>query len=184
VSLRPLGAPRGATPGSKPSPPRERPSAYLAALRRLALRDRSIDEVRSTLLRRGYEEAETGEALERLIQEGLLNDSRLAREVARSRMATSGLGRFRVRQELDRRGLPRETTDAGIGQALSELSEPGLLDGAALRYWRVNARVPVETRLRRLYGFLLRRGFPSALVHERLRTLFPDVTPFPAEDLA
>ena len=175
MSLRPLGAPRGFPPGSKPSPPRERPSAYAAALRRLALRDRSESEIRSHLARRGYEEGEVDETLERLRDLGLVNDSRVAERVALSRMESSGLGSYRVRIELERRGFPRESGEAAVRRALEELSEPELLDRAALRYWRANARIPVQKRLRRLHDFLLRRGFPASLVGERLRALWPEL---------
>ena len=34
-------------------------------------------------------------------------------------------------------------------------------------------RVPPADRMRRLWAFLMRRGFPAGLVHERLRALWP-----------
>jgi regulatory protein len=143
----------------------------VTALRALARRDRSVTEIRRALSRRAYGPAEIEEVVERLRTEGLLDDSKLAGNVARYRMA-AGLGRFRVRAELQRRGFAPESQDAGIRSALEEISETTLIDEAARHYWRANSRVEEGKRLERLHRFLLRKGFPASLVADRLRALF------------
>jgi regulatory protein len=184
VSLRPPGASRRAPSESKPSPPRERPSAYGAGLKRLALRDLSEAEMRAALSSKGYEGDEIDEAIARLGRERLLSDPRLAERVAVRRMESSGLGRFRVRQELERRGVAPETLEAGLQRALQEVSEPAVLERVAKRYWAANARVPPPKRVRRLYAFLLRRGFPQSLVGQAIRSLFPKVEAALLEELS
>jgi len=43
----------------------------------------------------------------------------------------------------------------------------------ARRYWRQHTGDEPALRLRKLWAFLLRRGFPAGLVSERLRALWP-----------
>jgi regulatory protein len=149
------------------------PTAYQRAIRRLARRDHSVAELRQALLEREHEPAEVEEALERLRRERYLDDTGYAERFARSRMVHQGLGRLRVRQGLRQRGVDRGTIEAGIAGALREVDEREVLDGLARRYWRQHTRVEPPRRLPRLWAFLLRRGFASGLVRERLCALWP-----------
>jgi regulatory protein len=88
-------------------------------------------------------------------------------------MAYRGLGSRRLRQALRERGVPGEAAAEGLKQALEEMPEASALDGVARRYWRTRRGDDPRRRLRRLYGLLLRRGFPAGLVWERLRILWP-----------
>jgi regulatory protein len=149
------------------------PTAYQRALRRLARRDHSEHELRRALLRLGYPEADVEGALERLRNERYLDDSGFAARFARSRMAGRGQGTNRVRQGLRARGVARAVAEGGIEEARQEVSEASVLEAMARRYWRQRRQDDPETRLRRLWLFLVRRGFPAGLVHERLRALWP-----------
>jgi regulatory protein len=113
------------------------------------------------------------EAVRRLRREGYLDDAGFAARFARSRIAGHGLGRHRVRGALRTRGVAREVAEAGLARALAEVSEAEGLDAAARRFWRARVRDEPRTRLRKLWAFLLRRGFPAGLVGERLRALWP-----------
>jgi regulatory protein len=158
--------PRSAT-GAPPQ------SAYQRALGRLARRDHSAAELRRALLARGHDEDEVEAALARLRRERYLDDAGYAERYARSRMAHHGHGRALVRQGLRQRGVSRAEADSGLACALREVDERSLLETLARRYWRAHARVEPGRRLPRLWAFLLRRGFPPALVRERLSALWP-----------
>jgi regulatory protein len=153
--------------------PRAPVTAYGRALRRLAVRDRSERELERDLLRRGHEADEVASALRRLRSERYLDDRRFAEQFARSRMAGQGLGRLRVGQALRERGVERKTAEAGLRAALQEVPEGEVLDSLARRYWTQHRDDAPETRLRKLWAFLLRRGFPAGLVNHRLRALWP-----------
>ena len=88
-------------------------------------------------------------------------------------MSHSGVGRHYVRQSLRRRGVPREDTEAGIGSALEQVSEAQSIERLARLYWSRRSKDEPRVRLKRLWGFLLRRGFPGGLVRERLLALWP-----------
>ena len=149
------------------------PSAYQRALRRLARRDHSEQEIRRALLEKGHEGAEIDEAVTRLRRERALDDDAFASRFARSRMAHSGLGRNRIRRDLRARGVASRVVERGLREAAQEVSEPELLDRVARRYWSAHATDEPMRRVRRLWAFLLRRGFPTGLVQERLRGLWP-----------
>jgi regulatory protein len=149
------------------------PTAYQRALRRLARRDHSENELRQALLRLGHPEEEVEGAVRRLRAERYLDDAAFAARFARSRMADRGLGRHRVRLGLRERGVAPAIAEQGLQEALTEVSEAGALDALARRYWRQRGREEPQRRVRGLWLFLVRRGFPAGLVHERLRALWP-----------
>jgi regulatory protein len=149
------------------------PSAYQRALRRLSRRDHSEQEIRRALSGKGHEEAEIDEAVARLCRERALDDAGFATRFARSRMVWSGLGRNRIRRDLGARGVARTTTEAALIEAATEVSEAEILEKAARRYWALHATDEPGRRVQKLWAFLLRRGFPSGLVQERLKALWP-----------
>ena len=65
----------------------ERPTCYNKALDLLSLRSHFQQELKYKLLRRGYEEEEIEDVLERLIEKRFLDDRATAFEFARSRAA-------------------------------------------------------------------------------------------------
>lgn len=146
---------------------------YVLALRRLARRDHSEHEIRRALLRDGVAEEAIEKTVLRLRRERYLDDAGFAARLARSRMAHAGLGRHRVRLELRKKGVRRATAEAGLKEALDEVSEADVLDGLARRFWRSRQADAPPHRLRKLWAFLVRRGFPADLVHARLRGLWP-----------
>ncbi len=156
--------------GRSASPP---PSPYARALARLARRDHSEQEVRRALLRDGYAEDEIEATVARLRRERYLDDTGYAERFARSRMKHQGLGTRRVHQGLRAKGVDAKTAEAGLKAARAEVSESAVLDDQARRYWRTHTKDEPADRVRKLWAFLVRRGFPPALVHDRLRALWP-----------
>ena len=112
-------------------------------------------------------------AIQRLRKERYLDDSGFAARFARSRLKHQGLGRIRVRRELERRGVARPVAEAGLRVALEDVPEVASLDALARRYWRLRVRDEPGRRLRKLCAFLVRRGFPAPLVWQRLVALWP-----------
>ena len=124
-------------------------------------------------MRAGYEEAAIEAVLIRLTQDRYLDDAGYAARVARTRLRIDGLGRHRIRQDLRARGVAREVAEGGLAEALIEVPEAETLDRIAQRYWRNRVSDEPRQRLRKLWAFLTRRGFPSDLVRARLAELWP-----------
>jgi regulatory protein len=148
-------------------------SAFGSALRRLARRDHSETEIRSALVELGHGDEEIEETVGRLKAARYLDDHRYAERYTLSRLTTAGHGRARIRQSLRQRGVAGELVEQALTKAASEGTEREALEAVARKYWRLHARVEPEIRLKRLWAFLLRRGFPAGLIHDRLRSLWP-----------
>jgi regulatory protein len=155
------------------APPEPERTAYARALGRLARRDHSQAELKRALLDRGHPPDEVEAAVDRLRAERFLDDGSFAERFARSRLQNYRLGRHRIRQSLHRRGVERQVAEAGLRKALDDAPEHDAIDALARRYWQSHRRDEPALRVRRLWGFLLRRGFPATLVSERLRALWP-----------
>ncbi len=109
----------------------------------------------------------------RLRERRFLDDAGFASRYSRSRLQHLGVGRNRLRAGLRAKGVARDTAEAGLKDALVELSEEAVLDRVARQYWKGRTRQEPQRKLRNLWAFLLRRGFPATLVVARLRSLWP-----------
>jgi regulatory protein len=152
------------------SPP---PTAHGRALARLARRDHSEQEIRRGLRRDGFADDEIDETVARLRRDRYLDDAGFAARLARSRLAHAGVGRNRVRLELRKKGVRAATAEAGLKEALAEVPEAEVVDRLARRFWKSREKDEPRHRLRKLWAFLIRRGFPADLVNDRLRALWP-----------
>jgi regulatory protein len=143
----------------------ERVRAYDSAVRLLAVRGRSVQEILMRLRRKGLRPDAVDHAVGRLETEGLLDDGVMAREFARSR-AERGYGRARILAELSRRGVDRQTAE----RAVADVGEDD--EGERRRRMLVLARkrcaqlrgLEREVAKRRLAGYLARRGYGGSEV--------------------
>jgi regulatory protein len=148
-------------------------SAFASALRRLARRDHSEQELRQALRDEGQTDEDVAEALARVKTARYVDDGTYAERYTRSRLLGRGQGRMRIRQDLRTRGVASELVEQALRGAIAEGTETEALDAVARSYWKTHPRVEPVLRLRRMFVFLMRRGFPGGLVHERLRALWP-----------
>jgi len=136
-------------------------STYDRALQLLAVRARSVAELRRALLAKGAEAPEVDEVLLRLQDQKLLDDAEYARQFARNKVISAGASRLRVVRDLGRKGIARSVADAAF-DALPDtegLDTESTVHRVAEKKWRSLARFDDITRRRRLYAFLARRGF-------------------------
>lgn len=144
--------------------------AYERALKLLAYRPRSIEEVRQHLRAARFSEEPIETAIERLTQAGLLDDLAFARYWVENRERFSPRGVRALRYELRQKGL----SDAVISDALSRLDEEALAHQAACTRLRRLKRADPEIRRKRLEDFLLRRGFAYEIVRDVLDHLWDE----------
>lgn len=160
---RPGPLPGGAQPPGEGegTPRRPRGTARDRALRLLAVRPRTRREVEDRLRRAGFGEEEVGEVVRGLTSAGLIDDEGLAREVAERALGVRLSGERAVRASLAARGVDRDTVDRVLGElAGDEESRANAL--AAARATRLSTLEP-RVASRRLYLFLLRRGYPPSV---------------------
>ena len=136
-------------------------STYDRALNLLALRARSSRELRRQLIRKGEPAEQVEAAIQRLLAAGFLDDDAFARQFARSKALGAGMSRRRIQQELSRRGVARDIGEGAIADVFEEeeLDEGAVVEQIARKKLRSLKNLDEETRKRRLYAFLARRGF-------------------------
>lgn len=156
-------------------PPRRPPSgaaepadAYTTALRLLSRREMSVAEVRERLADRQVPESERERTIQRLIEDGTLNDRRAAAAIARTHAAVKGRGRLRVARELTSRGVDEDTARAALDEVFGEIGEADLLERALRRRLRTG-RITDQAQFRRLYAYLSRLGFASDAIVKLLK---------------
>lgn len=133
------------------------------AVRLLARREHSAQELKRKLAWRGVDEDEAARAVEELAEAGWQSDERYAESMVRQRM-TQGYGPLRIQAELEQAGIDATL----VRQALAAVD----CDWAALAA-EVHARrhaPPRDAReWQKQYGFLRGRGFESAHIHAVLK---------------
>jgi regulatory protein len=152
------------------------------ALGLLAVRWRSREELRRRLRQAGYEPAEIDAALTDLTEAGLIEDSRFARELVRDQATRRLSGDRAIRNALREKGVSADVAEAALGEAGGESERA--LELAFRRAPRLRGLAP-DAAYRRLYGLLVRRGFPPGTAAESCRRAlaetFPQVEVDPVE---
>ena len=131
----------------------KRSQSRAAAARLASGRMMSRKELAERLGRKGIAPDTVVEAVDWLESLGAVDDAAYAGAVARH-YAAGGYGPGRVRQELQKRGIPRELWDS----ALAQLPDSAAAIDKFLQS-KLKGRTPDRTTLKKLSDALLRRGF-------------------------
>ena len=124
----------------------------------------SCSELRAKLIRKGEDEKETSEAVERLVELGLLNDRQYAIDLA-AHYSRKGYGRQLVIAELYRRGIAKELFDEAL-ESMPDNSEKlesllkKKLDGSTDR-----------AQIQKVCASLVRRGFSIDQIRSAMENL-------------
>ena len=130
--------------------------AYLQAIRYLGPRDRSVSEIKQHLTTKGWDTEANHQALERLKQEGYVDDEIFARKWVDYRCRTAPRSRIAIIQELKRKGIARAT----IQSAVEAMDEAALALDCTKRKSRQWLRYDGAEKEQRIVVFLQRKGFP------------------------
>ena len=137
-----------------------------AALRLLALKPRTVSEIRERLGRR-FDSNSVEKAVSRLLSEGLLNDAEYAQQWRDSRERRKPRGRRLITRELNARGIAGHL----IESALEGYDSMDAARGAAFRYAARQSASDRVTFDRKVGVFLDRRGFEPEVIRNVLREL-------------
>jgi regulatory protein len=132
-----------------------RERAFQQALKFLNFRQRSQVEVERNLKDHQYPEEVVAEVVDRLRENGLLDDSRFAQTWVENRSEFRPRGKSLLRMELRQRGLQDEAIEA----AIQSIDEGELAYQAGLKQARKLADLDWIQFRQKMYGFLARRGF-------------------------
>jgi regulatory protein len=144
----------------------------------LNYRARSVTEVRRYLEGRRCSEETIAYVLERLQNNGLLNDESFAGAWVENRTEFRPRSKRALRMELRQKGIADET----IENAIAGVDEEELAYQAGLKQSGKWKDLDWQDFRKKLYEFLLRRGFNYDVISEVARKIWDERAPHPSED--
>jgi regulatory protein len=156
------------------------------ALKLLSFKPRSIAQMRERLLEKDWaEEAIVDRVIERLKELGYLNDEQFAAGYASARLSARPLGRTRLRRDLQNKKLPSQITEQTLDEVYADGAEEDLIDRAIAKRLRLKGAPQTPEDVKKLFDYLMRRGFSYQLVLRKVRQLkTSDVTEDDGGDFA
>lgn len=148
-----------------------RVNAHEAALRLLAARPRSENEMRTRLAMRGIDPSAIDDEIERLRSAGLLDDQKFADAWVEDRKRVSPRGRRMIRYELLGRGIDPEAAEQATRDIDDRETALLLARGRARRA----PRTSYEAFFSKVGGFLRRRGFDYEVTADATRQVWSEV---------
>lgn len=136
-------------------------------LRLLKYRQKSEQEIRRKLEEKGFSAVVVEETAAFLRKSGFVDDKLFARLWVQSRMRRP-LGRLRLRAELKEKGIRPEWIEEALVQGLEDYDEKETIRQLVRQKLDKMKGLEDEKKKTRLYGYLVRRGFPQGLVIEAI----------------
>lgn len=131
------------------------------AMALLARRPHSVREIEKKLKDKGHGRKEIGDAVERLLGLGYLDDESVCRDYAASRVRRARVGPARLRMDLARKGFGKELVEKTLGEVYGEEgAELAIARRAAARKARSLKQGLGRDEMRiKIFDHLARRGF-------------------------
>jgi regulatory protein len=143
-------------------------TAYLTALQQLARRELSEAQLRQRLSRRGFPADDIDTAIDRLRQDGSLDDARVAAAIARSQLSIKKRGARRVRREIEAAGITSALAERAVAEVYAEVDADALM-AAAIDRRLGTRRLDDDREMARLYRYLVGQGFDADKAMTALR---------------
>lgn len=171
------GADAGHTPGSSPvhtalSDDEQARRAENVSMHALTRRGMSRWELGQVLLGRELEPHIVEAELERLERVGLIDDAALAETVVRTQHERKGLGKAALVAVLRRRNIEQNVIDEALVQVSAE-DEAARAESLAERRAAQLTGLDHDTAVRRLSGYLQRKGYSSETVRAAVIAALP-----------
>jgi len=147
----------------------ERIAAYCA------YQERCISEVRNKLEEFGLNSSQMDPILNKLTEEGFINETRFAEAFVRGRFTLKKWGRVRIRQELKMRYIPENI----IVDALAKIDWDeywAVLQYLAERKWKLTQEPNELKKKAKVQRFLLFRGFENDLIRDVIGEVTKDLS--------
>ena len=144
-------------------------SAYIDGLKMLGRRELSEKQVRQRLARKEYQPDEIDDAVARLREERAINDARVAEAIARTETGIRKRGKGRVRMQLERAGISKDTAEQAMDAVFEGIDDEALIDASLRKRLRGRESIADDREFQRLFRFLIGQGFESDRVMKTLK---------------
>jgi regulatory protein len=142
-------------------------SAFNRALKRLAVRQRSRDEIESDLAEKGFEREVVSGVVKELLARGLIDDRLLARDLVLFGQRTNR-GRSRIYADLRKRGISRSQAEESLEQFYDYQAERRSIEHL-LEFTPLNKSCALDrTQRDKIVRRLCARGFPPDAVRDAI----------------
>lgn len=140
------------------------------AVKILAARACSTEEMRNKLRNRAARAADIQPTIDRLTEIGYLNDNRFAESYANARVENDGFGKMRVLSDLRGRRVAANLADKAVAQAFEGREEAELLAAYIDRRMpTLTGQIDDDRKLAAAYRRLRRAGFSSGAILTELK---------------
>lgn len=146
--------------------------AYEAALTSLDFRARTRSELQRALLAKGYVRPAVDAVLERLRENRLIDDARIAARIAEA-SAAKPVGRYALKRKLRAKGISEADAEDALC-ALDDDQQRAAARQAAEKLARRYADLPAREARAKLSQALARRGFGWDAVRDAVEQALPD----------
>jgi regulatory protein len=153
-------------------PEKARERTFQRAVKLLAAKPRSVEELRERLLEKQWtNEAVVESVLAKLGEYGYLNDERFAFGYASYRVRQKPMGRQRIMRDLQMKKVDRETADEALRLVFEETPEESLIDRAIEKRTRLRGLPRTRSEIKSLIDHLMRQGFSYELISKKVRAI-------------
>lgn len=153
-------------------PARSKQKTFDRAVNLLTYRPRSIRDLRERLLEKPWTNHEIVEdVIDKLKQYKYLDDHQFGKDFAASKLRQRPVGEKRLRMDLIRKKLDKETIDKVLGETFNEISEEDTIARAIAKRLRIKGSPENQADRKKFYDHLLRLGFGYDLVRDKMREI-------------
>lgn len=132
-------------------------------------RYRTKKEVERKLIEKGYDDI-VEEVIEYLLENKYIDDEEYTRFFVRDKINLSKYGLNRIKQELNQKGVDKDIISRVISEEFDEENESNQLEELVEKLSTGKYRSDsLESKKRKMYGYLMRRGYSSSDIISALR---------------
>jgi len=144
--------------------------AVITCLKLLAASPKSGAELKKKLVAKGYDAGIVDRTLEDLKAQGVLDDTAYARDLMARLKLGKAAGRHRIAFEFKRHGISKKISEGLLATLTSDQETERALEQARTK-WAAWAAVEPRKRRKRLYDFLIRKGYDFQIAQDILQKL-------------
>ena len=149
--------------------------ALITCLRLLAASPKSGQELKKKLVAKGYSVEVIDQALNNLRTQGILDDTAYAKDLMARFTLGRPVGRHKIAFELKRHGISKKISDELLETLSIEDETERALEQARLK-WAGWSKLNPQKRKKRLYDFLIRKGYDFQIAQDILQKLSKEPT--------
>jgi regulatory protein len=150
-------------------PVRARERTMNRAVKLLAAKPRSVEELRGRLLERSWTNEEiVASVIETLSEYKYLDDKQYAADLAAAKLRQKPIGKRRLQQSMSMKQLDSEVVSEAIDAAYEKMPEPELIERAIEKRLRLKGAPETREDTKKFYDYLMRQGFDYGLIRDKM----------------